>query len=136
MLRFFIVCIANGILFGMLDGFINANPLAQKLFTVYKPIAKEGINVPLGTAIDLAYGLIMGLIFLLIHEALPGDSGIVKGLVFGAIAWFFRVFMSVMTTLMTHKVPAKTLVYVALTGLAEMLIIGLVYGAFLRPVNI
>lgn len=135
MLRFFIVCLANGLLFGMLDGIINANPLAQKLFEAYKPIAKEGINVPLGIVIDLVYGLVMGLIFLLIYKALPGESGILKGLLFGAVVWFFRVFMSTMTHLMMYKVPASALLYSALTGLVEMLIIGLVYGAFLRPLN-
>lgn len=135
MLRFFIVCLANGMLFGMLDGIINANPLAQKLFVVYKPIAKEAINVPLGIVIDLAYGLIMGLIFLFLYKAFPGESGIVKGLLFGTVVWFFRVFMNTMSQLMMYKVPASALLYMALTGLVEMLIIGLVYGAFLRPLN-
>ncbi len=135
MLRFFIVCIANGLLFGILDGLINANPLAQKLFDVYKPIAKEAVNMPLGILIDLVYGLVMGLIFLLVHKALPGDSGILKGLLFGGIIWFFRVFMSTMSQMMMYKVPAPVLIYTTLTGLAEMLIIGLVYGAFLKPLN-
>jgi uncharacterized membrane protein YagU involved in acid resistance len=135
MLRFIIVCVANGLLFGMLDGIINANPLARRFYEVYAPVAKESINVPLGLLIDLIYGIVMGLVFLLLFQALPGDSGLVKGLAFGAIVWFFRVFMSTMTQLMTHKVPFLTLLYTLVTGIIEMLIIGLVYGAFLKPLN-
>jgi hypothetical protein len=43
--------------------------------------------------------------------------------------------MSTMTQLMTHKVPFLTLLYTLVTGMIEMLIIGLVYGAFLKPLN-
>ena len=135
MLRFVIVCIANGLLFGMLDGIINANPLAVKLFEVYKPVSKERINVPLGISIDLLYGLIMGGIFLWMYSIFPTESALVKGLFFGAVVWFFRVFMGVMTELMTRKVSGKALLYTALSGLVEMLIIGLVYGAFLKPLS-
>jgi hypothetical protein len=136
MVRYFVVSIVNGILFGVLDAIINANPYAQKKFQVYKPIAKTSVNAPAGIIIDIVYGLVMGLIFLILYQALPGDSGIMKGLVFGLIAWFFRVLMSVITTWMTLKVPIATLFYVALTGLMEMVIIGIVYGAFLKPFEV
>jgi hypothetical protein len=36
--------IVSGILFAILDGVINANPLAQRLYAVYKPIARTSIN--------------------------------------------------------------------------------------------
>ena len=38
MIRYIIVSIASGVLFGAMDGLINANPLAQRLYEVYKPI--------------------------------------------------------------------------------------------------
>jgi len=57
MTRYIIISIISGILFGVLDGIINANPLAQRLYDVYKPIAKTSINVPAGIVIDLVYGL-------------------------------------------------------------------------------
>jgi len=44
MIGYIIVSIVSGILFGILDGVINANPLAQRLYEVYKPIAKTTIN--------------------------------------------------------------------------------------------
>ncbi len=63
MTRFIIVGAVSGILFGMLDGMINANPLAQRLFEVYKPIARTSINVPAGLIIDLTYGIALAFLF-------------------------------------------------------------------------
>ncbi len=134
MTRYIIVSIINGLLFGMMDGAINANPFAQKLFKVYKPIAKTSINAPAGIVIDLMYGFAMGAIFLLIHPSLPGESGLIKGIIFALILWFLRVFMNVATTWMTLKVPVKTLFYILITGLIEMLVIGIVYGLTLKPI--
>ena len=48
MVTYIIVSIISGILFGAMDGFINANPLARRLYEVYQPIAKTSINVPAG----------------------------------------------------------------------------------------
>ncbi len=133
MIRYLIISILSGILFGILDGIINANPLAQKLFQIYKPIAKKSINVTAGIIIDIVYGFVLALIFLTLYEALPGDSGILKGVSFAVISWFFRVFMSVLTTWMTIKIPIKSLLYSAITGFLEMLILGILYGVFLLP---
>jgi len=132
MKRYIIVSIVNGVLFGVMDGIINANPFAQKLFTVYEPIAKTAINAPAGILIDLAYGFIMGAIFLLLYSSLPGKNGILKGLSFGLIMWFFRVLMNVASSWMMFEVPLITLLYIAATGLVEMLLIGFVYGLFLK----
>ena len=41
MTEYIIVSVVSGILFGILDGVINANPLAQRLYEVFKPIAKK-----------------------------------------------------------------------------------------------
>jgi len=116
-----------------MDAVINANPLARKLLEVYKPIAKTSLNVPLGIVIDLVYGFVMAGIFLLLYTALPGETGLVKGISFTILAWFFRVVMSVASNWMMYKVPGKTLVYTLLTGLGEMLVLGIIYGLFLKP---
>jgi hypothetical protein len=128
MLRYIIVSIGSGLLFGVLDGFINANPLAQKLYQVYAPIAKSSVNPIAGTGIDLAYGFIMAGIFLLLYRALPGRSRFVKGLSFGLLVWFFRVVMPAVSTWMMFEVPANTILYNLVTGLGEMLVLGIVYG--------
>jgi hypothetical protein len=133
MIRYLIVSVGSGILFGIMDGLINANPLARRLLDVYRPISRTEINVPLGMVIDLAYGFIMAAIFLLLYHSLPGDSGLVKGLSFAGLAWFFRVVMVAASQWMTIKIPAGAILYVLLAGLAEMLILGILYGFTLKP---
>jgi hypothetical protein len=134
-LRYILVSLAGGVLFGVMDGLINANPLAQRLNAVYKPIARASINAPAGIAIDLLYGFVMAGLFLLLHRSLPGSVGWLKGLSFGLMAWFFRVVMAVLSQWMMFKVPVLGLVYTLLTGLVEMLVIGVLFGLTLRPAN-
>ena len=67
MIRYVIVSVASGLLFAILDGLINANPLAQRLYTVYKPIAKTSVNFQAGMVIDLVYGFVMAGAFLLLY---------------------------------------------------------------------
>jgi len=133
MTSYIIVSVISGILFGILDGLINANPMANKLFEVYKPIAKPSLNFVAGIIIDLAYGFILAALFMLLYPVLPGATGVVKGLSFGLMAWFFRVVMSVASQWMMYKVPLNTLLYSLFTGLGEMLILGILYGLTLQP---
>ena len=133
MISYVVVSFVSGILFGVLDGVINANPLAQRLQEVYKPIAKTSLNIPAGIVIDLVYGFAMAGIFLLLYNSLPGEIGLVKGIIFALIVWFFRVVMSVASSWMMYKVPVRALLYTLLAGLGEMLILGILYGVFLEP---
>lgn len=133
MLNYFTASLISGILFGILDGLINANPLANKLFEVYKPIVKTSINIPAGFVIDIIYGFVMAWLFLLLYKSLPGSTNLIKGLSFGFLIWFFRVFMSVASSWMMYKIPTQTLFYSLISGLLEMLIIGLFYGFVLKP---
>ena len=133
MIRYIIVSIVSGILFGTMDGLINANPLAQKLYEVYKPIAKTAINVPAGIIIDLVYGFVMAGVFLLLYRSLLGETGLLKGISFAFLIWFFRVVMSVISGWMMFNVPIEALLYTIITGLGEMLILGILYGLTLKP---
>ncbi len=133
MVSYIIVSAVSGILFGVLDGLINVNPLGRRLNEVYKPISKKSINLPAGIIIDLVYGFAMAGIFLLLYTGLPGEAGLVKGISFAFLAWFFRVVMSAASNWMMYTVPVKTLLYNLLTGFVEMLILGLIYGGFLKP---
>lgn len=128
MLRYILVSLSGGILFGVMDGLIHANPLAVRLYEVYKPIARTSINAPLGIAIDLLYGFILAGLFLLLYPALPGGSGLVKGLSFALIVWFLRVAMGAVSQGMMYRLPAATLLYMLAAGLVEMLVLGLLYG--------
>ena len=133
MIRYIFVSVVSGILFGILDGVINANPLAQRLYEVYKPIAKASVNVPAGIVIDLVYGFVLAGIFLLLYKSLPGRTGLFKGMSFGFLVWFFRVAMYAASQWMMFNIPGEALLYSLVTGLFEMLILGLLYGLALKP---
>ncbi len=106
--RYFAVSTISGILFGIMDGYINSNSLAQSLFEIYKPIAKTSVNITAGIIIDLLYGLAMAGIFLLLYKSLPGEKGLLKGISFALIIWFFRVLMFVVYTDETEPpIPTK-----------------------------
>jgi len=136
MLRYVLVSIGSGLLLGILDGLINANPVAEKLYQVYQPIARTSVNALAGVGIDLAYGFVMAAIFLLLYESLPGQSGIVKGLSFGALAWFFRGVMYAASTWMMFDLSVQVVGYGLVTGLAEMLVLGSFYGLILKPFSL
>ena len=135
MTSYIVVSLASGVLFGILDGLINGNPLAARLFEVYRPIARRSLNIVAGVVIDLAYGFILAGLFLLIFASLPGSPGIVKGVSFGIIVWLLRVAMGAASQWMMFAVPANTLLYMLFTGLAEMLALGVLYGLTLQPIG-
>ena len=132
MLNILLASLATGVLFGAMDAGINANPYARRLNAVYEPVAKTEINAVAGSLIDLVYGVVIVLVFVQLAPALPGETGLAKGLTLGAGMWFFRVVMSVATSWMTHRVPLALLVYQLLTGLAEMLVLGAAVGLLVR----
>ena len=127
-----LISLVSRILFAVMDGLINANPLAVGLYAVYSPIARQEINRAAGIIIDLIFGFAMAGAFLLLYNGLPGDHGIVKGLAFGLILWFFRVVMSAASQWMMFTVPIKSTLYTVAAGLVEMLVIGVLYGLTLR----
>jgi Family of unknown function (DUF6789) len=130
---YIIVSIVSGILFAILDGLINANPVGARLLEAYKPIARTSINFVAGIIIDLAFGFILAALFWLLYASLPGEAGIVKGLSFGLIVWFLRVVMNVASQWMMYQVPLKTLLYTLFAQLGEMFILGILYGLILHP---
>lgn len=133
MRNYIFVSLVAGILLLIMDGLMNANPYAQSLYAAYKPIAKSSLSLPVGIAIDLAYGFILAGIFLLLYKSLPGESRLVKGVSYAILVFFFRVVMSVASTWMMFNVPTETLLYSLVTGLCEMLVVGALYGATLKP---
>lgn len=135
MIAYIVVSVVSGILFGILDGVINANPLAQRLYEVYKPIARTSINPLAGIVIDLVYGFVLAGIFLLLYKSLPGETGLVKGVSFAFLVWFFRVVMSAASQWVMFNVPVTALLYSLVAGLGEMLLLGVLYGLTLKPAS-
>lgn len=132
MINFIVISTIGGFLFGIMDGIINANPLAVKLFSVFKPIQKSKINVTAGIIIDIVYGFAMAGIFILLFNSLPGSTQFLKGISYAILIWFFRVVMYVVTQWMIYKVPLKALFYTLVTGLIEMLVLGIFYSLLLN----
>lgn len=126
------VGLAAGLLFAILDGLIHANPVAERLYSVYRPIARKSVNAPLGLTFDFVSGIVMAFLFVALTPALPGGWA-TKGIAFGLMAWFFRVAMGSASQAVMFQVPASALLYGLLTGLAEMIALGLLYGALLKP---
>ncbi len=133
MILYIAISMVSGILFGVMDGLINANPLAVRLYAVYKPIARTSINVPVGLLIDLMYGFVLAGIFLVLYQSLPGEPGIVKGISFAILVWFFRVVMYAASQWTMFIIPIRSLLYTAIAGLGEMLVLGALYGLTLSP---
>jgi len=130
-LRILSVGLGAGLVFAILDGLLNANPLAVRLYAVYRPIARTSVNAPLGVALDLIFGVVMASIYVALVPALPGGP-VAKGLAFGLIAWFFRVAMGVAGQAVMFNVPAAPLAYTMAAGLVEMSLLGILYGLLLR----
>lgn len=136
MVRYCVVSFVSGLLFGTMDGLMQANPVAQSLFAFYKPIAKTVINVPAGVLIDLAYGFAMAGIFLVLYKSLPGATGFRKGLSFAVLVWFFRVVMAAASQWMMLHMPLNAVIYMVVAGLGEMAVLGILYGLTLKPVTV
>ena len=130
---YLLISVIGGVLFGVMDGLLNANRMAAKLFAVFKPIARPSINFILGILIDLAYGFVLAGLYLLLQPALPGGTGLLNGLSFALIVWFLRVVMSAASGWLMYRVEAKTVAYSLLAGLGEMLALGVLYGLTLQP---
>jgi len=135
MIRYIIVSVVSGILFGILDGVIHANPLAQRLYEIYKPISRTSLNPLAGIVIDLIYGFVMAGVFLLLYKSLPGETGLIKGVSFAFLVWFFRSVMYAASQWVMFNVPVETLLYSLVAGLGEMLILGVLYGLTLKPAS-
>jgi len=133
MAKYAIVSLATGVLFGIMDGLINANPIAESVYAFYGPIRRTSVNVLAGVLIDLYYGFVLAGTFILLFRSLPGRRGWVKGVSFALLVWFFRVVMHTASEWMILEVPVVASLYSLVTGLAEMLVLGSLYGLTLKP---
>ena len=133
MVTFVIVSVVGGLVFGVLDAVINANPLARRLLAPFQPIMRASVNPAAGIVIDLVYGFVMAGVFVVLYDGLPGETGLMKGVSLAFLVWFFRVVMSAASQWMMFRVPARTVAYSIVTGLAEMLVLGCLYGLTLEP---
>jgi len=123
MLRQILAGLAAGVAFLVLDGVINANPLAQRAYAVYRPIARSSVNAVAGSVVDLAYGLILVTLFVILRHCLPGGTSLAKAMWFAVIIWFLRVVMRVAGEWVMTTVPWSTHVYSLAAGLVQLLLV-------------
>ena len=72
-------------------------------------------------------------VFLLLHKSLPGETGLIKGVSFAFLVWFFRVVMYTASQWVMFNVTIEAVLYSLVAGLGEMLILGILYGLTLKP---
>ncbi len=131
-MRYIIVSWVCGIVYWILDGVINWNPYAIKLFEIYRNNIKTSFSIQKSLFVYLIYGFAMAGIFKVLYKSLPGKNGVMKGVSFALIAWFFRGFIAVMSQWLLYSIPFNTLGYVAISGLVEALLLGMLLGLTLK----
>jgi len=134
MLRQSLVGVVAGAAFLITDGLLNANALAREVYGAYRPIARSSVNALAGSLVDMAYGLILVLLFVTLRHCLPGRTDLKKGIFFGVILWFLPVVMRVAGEWVTTTVPGSAHVYSLLAGLAQTLLVAVLIALLLpRP---
>jgi len=90
-----------------------------------------GVSIVMAWLVHLAIGAMWGLLFALAFEVIPGDSAVVKGMLFGAGAWLLMMLMvmpmagaGMFGMKMGMMAPIMTLVLHLIFGV----VMGLVYG--------
>lgn len=133
-MRYVMTSWIGGILFWIMDGIINGNPYAKKLYKAFRSSTdtKISINITKSFFVYLVYGCAMVGIFSLLYKSLPGKTGISKGLSFGIMVWFFRGFMTIMSQWTLYTIPINSMAYWISTGIFEGLIIGTLFGLLLK----
>jgi hypothetical protein len=129
--RLIVAGIAASVLFLVLDaalgtagGFIGAQvfglPIEQRPGFEAK--------VKFGLIFELINGFILAVIYAVIHPSLPGQ-GWKKGISYGLLVWGLRVVMGAFSTYMMTDVPPASIAITVVTGLIEVLILGIVTAA-------
>lgn len=131
MTKYVLVSLGVGVLFVVLDGLLNVNPLARRVHAAYEPIARKTLNPLLATAIDMAYGFVIAGLYLLLRDSLPGAGWAAKAASYAAILWILRVVMATLSHWVMFDVPARSHSYDLAAGLLEMLAIAALCAAVL-----
>lgn len=133
MTTYVLVSLGVGVLFVVLDGLLNVNPVARRVHAAYEPIARKALNPLAATAIDLAYGFVIAGLYLLLRESLPGAGWVAKAASYAVILWVLRVVMAVLSHWVMFEVPVRSHLYDLAAGLLEMVAIAMLCAAVLGP---
>jgi hypothetical protein len=109
---------------GAVGGLIAANVLGVPFD---QPPGIEA-KIKLGLLFELINGFMLALIYAVIYRCLPGQ-GWQKGISYGLIVWGLRVVMWAFSTFMMTDTPPALIAITVVTGLIEVLILGVVIAA-------
>ena len=123
-LLFAVLDMAFGVLGGLVGSKVFGLPAAQ-------PAGFEQ-KTRLALVFEVVNGFMLALIYALIQTSLPGQ-GWVKGISYGLIVWGLRVVMWAFSTYVMTDMPPVTIGINVVTGLVEVLILGVVIAAIYGP---
>ncbi|MFH1784658.1 MAG: hypothetical protein ABH868_07220 [bacterium] len=116
---------------GVMSGFLSVSVFKLPIFVCDSTLWHQQFNPALSVFLDIIYGIILAGLFNLLYMSIPGE-GLMKGISFGLIVWFFKVVMAMGSIRVMFDVSNKILMYWTFAGLVEMMIIGSVLGIFYK----
>jgi len=126
--------IAASVLFLVLDaalgtagGFIGSEVFG---LPVEQPPGFEA-KMKFGLIFELINGFMLAVIYAVIHPSLPG-RGWKKGISYGVLVWGLRVVMGAFSTYMMTDMSPILIAITVVTGLIEVLILGIVIAAIYK----
>ncbi len=132
--RLIVAGITASVLFLVLDMMLGAigGLIAANVFGVpfEQPPGIEA-KIKFGLLFELINSFMLALIYAVIYRCLPG-RGWQKGISYGLIVWGLRVVMWAFSTFMMTGMPPALIAVTVVTGLIEVLILGVVIAAIYR----
>jgi uncharacterized membrane-anchored protein YitT (DUF2179 family) len=132
---YIIVSVGSGLLLAILDGLLNANPLARRLYREYEPITRKSIPMVRGILIDIAFGFLLAGLYLMLYRGIPVPPGIARAIAFGFIVWVLRSLMNTLSHWTMYDIQVSAHLYALFAGLLKSLSVSLVYWLILSPVG-
>ncbi|MFH1768215.1 MAG: hypothetical protein ABH858_03535 [Candidatus Omnitrophota bacterium] len=97
--------------------------------SVWKPMEAPGLAYYIGV---LLLGILLVIVYVYLKAGLPGETKLIKGLVFGLCVWAVGVLPGMFSTAMFMTVAPVVILYWTISGLIftslEGLIIAVIYG--------
>jgi hypothetical protein len=112
---------------GMAGGFIGTQVFG---LPIEQPPGIEA-KIAIGFIFELINGFMLVVIYAVIHPSLPG-RGWKKGISYGLLVWGLRVVMWAFSTYMMTDMPPISIAITVVTGLIEVLILGVVIAAIYK----
>lgn len=129
--KIILLCLFIGFIFALLDFILHANPLVKNFPSIYEPVNRGWDIIMASFIIDIIYGTVLSLFYLVLYKSLPGQ-GMMKGVIYGILLWFLRITILTLTQWMVYPVSAGTIIYMIFAGLPEMIIIGALIGRMIK----